>query len=208
MSEPGNLPRRPGHWLEYVSTAFAVIVSLISLWVAIGSERANRQMVASSSWPFLAVSRGNVGPNGVSLLTFRVANSGVGPAKVRTFEVFYKGKPYPSSTALMRACCDRTFSGMQSPTGAEIDKWAFVTDSVAGSVIRAGESSTFISYGLTSGDATAWHALDRARQRDITYRVCYCSVFDECWINTATGSDQLDPTPVGKCPVPPVPYSE
>ncbi|HSC18132.1 MAG TPA: hypothetical protein VLC74_04375, partial [Rhizomicrobium sp.] len=50
--------------LEYVSTAVAVIVSLLSLWVAIGSENANRQMVAAASWPILMVEGGNVGADG------------------------------------------------------------------------------------------------------------------------------------------------
>ncbi len=208
MSEPGIPTRRPRHWLEYISAVVAVVISVSSLWVAIGSEQANRQMVAAASWPMLEIGGGNIGDNGEARLTFRVTNSGVGPAKVRTFEVFYKGKAYASSTALMRGCCDKTFSGTAAPDRAQIAKWAFVTGRVAGEVIRAGESIAFINYGLDSTDAAAWHALDSARQHNFTYRVCYCSVFDECWRNTITNKDQLDPVRVDTCPVPPVPYTE
>ena len=192
-----------------MSTAVAVIVSVASLWVAIGSERANRQMVAAASWPILMVESGNVGPDGKQLLLhFKVTNSGVGPAKVRSFEVFYKGKPVPSSTALMQACCDRRFTGAEALKISELAGWDFVTGLVAGSVIRAGEDKSFILYTFNDHHAAAWHALDVARQRSMSYRLCYCSVFDECWINATVGGKQLDPAPVKICPVPPVPYGE
>ena len=200
---------RRRHWLEYASTAVAVIVSVVSLWVAIGSENANRQMVAAASWPILMVESGNVGPDGRQLLLhFRVTNSGVGPAKVRSFEVFYQGKPYTSSTALMRACCDPHFEGAEALKVSELAGWNFVTGLIAGNVIRAGDSKGFITYAFDAHHAAAWHALDIARQRGMSYRMCYCSVFDECWVNTSGHGHQLDPARVDKCPAPPVPYSE
>ena len=194
--------------LEYVSGGVAVVVSLVSLWVAIGSENANRQMVAAASWPILMVESGNVGPDQQLLLHFKVTNSGVGPAKVRTFEVLYKGKPYSTSTALMRACCDPHFAGAESLKVQELASWHFITGMIAGSVIRAGESKGFITYAFDAHHAAAWHTLDLARQRSMSYRVCYCSVFDECWINTIGHGHQLDPVRVGKCPVPAVAYGE
>lgn len=206
MSTPKDKRRQ---WLEYMSTAVAVILSVASLWVAIGSERANRQMVAAASWPILMVESGNVGPDGKQLLLhFKVTNSGVGPAKVRSFEVFYKGKAYPSSTALMQACCDRHFTGAEALNVTQLAGWNFVTGLVAGSVIRAGEDNTFIAYLFDANHTAAWHALDVARQRSMSYRLCYCSVFDECWVNGTAHGQQLDPTPVRTCPVPAVPYSE
>jgi len=194
--------------LEYVSGGVAVVVSLVSLWVAIGSENANRQMVAAASWPILMVESGNVGPDQQLLLHFKVTNSGVGPAKVRSFEVLYKGKPYSTSTALMRACCDPHFTGAESLKVQELASWHFITGMIAGSVIRAGESKGFITYAFDAHHAAAWHALDLARQRRMTYRICYCSVFDECWINTIGHGHQLDPVRVRKCPVPAVAYGE
>lgn len=207
MSEPGLPKRRPRHWLEYVSTAFAVVVSLISLWVAIATERANRQMVAAASWPLLEVDSSNVDDQGHSVLLFRVTNTGVGPAKVRSFEVFYKGHPYTTAVSLIRACCK---PGFVRPPPSENDaaKGYFITGGIAGNVIRAGETHPFIQYGLGTENEAVWRALNNARNEDITYRICFCSVFDECWMNSPKGRDQLDPTPVDKCPVPPAPYTE
>ncbi|HEY5338970.1 MAG TPA: hypothetical protein VIJ85_12255 [Rhizomicrobium sp.] len=56
-----------------------------------------------------------------------------------------------------------------------------------------------------------WNALDKA-QRVITYRICYCSVLDECWLNTVTSQlstpGQLTPKVVKTCPVPKVAYTQ
>ena len=204
-----NRPKDRRQLLEYLSTAVAVIVSLVSLWVAIGSEDANRQMVAAASWPILMVESGNVGADARQLeLHFKATNAGVGPAKVRSFEVFYKGKPYPSSTALMRACCDPHFAAAEALKLSELAARDFITGMILGSVIRAGESKGFITYAFDARHAVAWHALDLARQRSLSFRICYCSVFDECWINTIGHGHQLDPVRVDKCPVPPVSYTE
>src|ERR1700749_2403971 len=135
MSEPGIPIRRPRHWLEYISTGFSVVISLISLWVAIETERANRQMVAASSWPMLEVDSSNVDDKGNSVLLFRVTNTGVGPAKVRSFEVFYKNRPYTSAVSLIRACCKPDF---KRPSLSLKDETVggFITGGIAGNVIR------------------------------------------------------------------------
>ena len=206
MSEPGIPIRRPRHWLEYVSTAFAVIISLISLWVAIETERANRQMVAASSWPMLQVDSSSVDEKGNSVLLFHVTNTGVGPAKVRSFERFYKGQPTTGAVQLIRACCQKNF--VRTPPDESDPKDFFITGGVPGNVIRAGEVHTFIQLGLGAKNQAVWNALNKARNADVTYRICYCSVFDECWLNTVTGRNQLDPKPVDKCAVPSVAYTE
>jgi hypothetical protein len=108
----------------------------------------------------------------------------------------------------MRACCDPHFTGAEALKVSELKGWDFITGLIAGSVIRAGESKGFITYDFDSHHTAAWHALDLARQRSMSYRLCYCSVFDECWVNTIGHGHQLDPARVDKCPVPAVPYSE
>ena len=68
-------------WLEYAVTALVLVISVLSLWVAVGTEDANRRMVAAASWPFLEADEGNADEQGLPHLRFTVANSGVGPAK-------------------------------------------------------------------------------------------------------------------------------
>jgi hypothetical protein len=164
-------------------------------------------MVEASSWPLLEVDSSNVDDKGNSVLLFRVSNTGVGPAKIRSFEVFYKGRAVTGAVSLIRDCCKPDFT-RPPPSEDDARTGYFITAGIPGNVMRAGEQHYFIQMGLGTGNSAVWRALNIARNYDITYRICYCSVFDECWINSIKGRDQLDPERVDKCPVPPVPYVE
>jgi hypothetical protein len=209
MSDIPTFSRIRRHWLEYVSTFVALVVSVISLWVAIGSEDANRKMVAASSWPFLQVMTGNSDAQNHPDLIFSVTNAGVGPARVKTFEVFWKGKPYRSSFALMRDCCGYEIptSAPQTPKG-QLPPGQVSSSRVARNVIRAGGEQPFLSYELTAENVATWKTFDRVRQTELKYRICYCSVFDECWIDTFDFTGDSDPERVKACPVPKVSYVE
>lgn len=194
-----NLPDiRNKHWTEYVASIAALGISLISLWVAIGTEDANRKMVAAASWPFLRVDTSNADAEGRPDIVMSVINSGVGPAKVESFEVRWNGKFYAGSTSYLKDCCGRA----PLPFPAKPGQTSVFNGSVAGSVIRAGETRHFLEMALGPDDVAAWRALDRARSRT-QFRACYCSVFDECWLTTFS---TLQPDRVSRCPVPKVPY--
>ncbi len=48
-------------------------------------------------------------------------------------------------------------------------------------------------------------ATGAARLKELVFRICYCSVFDECFL---TDFNALHPARVDKCPVPAVPYED
>jgi hypothetical protein len=192
---------RKSVWLEYGVTAVVLGISILSLWVAVGTEDANRRMVAAASWPFLKISDGNADEQGRPRLMFSVGNSGVGPAKVESFEVFWKGKAYSRSYELLRDCCGLDLPAYQAATYRH-EATPIIDDKVAGRVIRAGETVTFLDIKMGADNEKLWHALDQAR-RDIRYRICYCSVFDECWSNDR---NDLNPARVKSCEAPKVPY--
>lgn len=194
-----DLPQiRSRHWSEYAATVAALAISLISLWVAVGTEDANRKMVAAASWPFLQLDTRNADPQGRPDIALSVINSGVGPAKVESFELGWNGKAYSGSTAYLKDCCHR----LQIPYPAKPGQTPVFTGGVAGTVIRAGESRQFLEMQLGPDNAAAWQALNRARFQT-RFRICYCSVFDECWLSTLAS---LEPERVHECPVPKVPY--
>ena len=207
MSGENATPRTTRHWLEYVSTFVAVVISVVSLWVAIGTEDANRKMVSASSWPFLQVETGNVGKEGEAVLTFELSNAGVGPAKVRNFEIVWRGKHYRSSNALLRDCCvpPAQRQSMAMPAGSTNPLTPFITGDVQGTIIRACESPRFMTYALRRDNAVIWNALDRMRTQ-FQYRMCYCSVFDECWSHVVGDQSNLNPVPVKQCPAEDPPY--
>ena len=90
------------HWAESALSIFAVIIAAISLWIAIDTERTNRQLVAEAAWPFLQTYH-SAFVEGQQAIALYIANAGVGPAKIETLEVFWNGKPYGSSTELLEA---------------------------------------------------------------------------------------------------------
>jgi hypothetical protein len=190
------------HWIEYAATFVGLVVAVISLWVAIATERANQKMVdanyrmvAAASWPFLQLNSSN-NDDGARRVTLALENAGVGPAKLQTLEVFWRGKAYGSSTALLRACC----AASPDPT-----TWAVVTTPVVGTVLRAGAERPFLQLDPTPATAAMVKAFDGVRLRELTYRACYCSVFDECWVGDLT---KLHATRVAACPTPATPYRE
>jgi hypothetical protein len=205
VSEPFEPYRR--HWIEYAATFVGLVVAVISLWVAIATERANQKMVdanyrmvAAASWPFLQIDSGN-DDNGRHRITMELQNAGVGPAKIQSFEVFWHGKAYASSAALLKDCC-ATPKTTSFQTG---------TLPVQGVVLRAGDQRQFFRFDLSADNADSWKAFDRVRQRDLTYRACYCSVFDECWVsplNTAQARHTLRVQRVNACPTPKTPYEQ
>ena len=200
-------PKR--HWLEYAITTGVLLISAVSLWVAIGTEDANRQMVEASSWPFLQVNSSNGDGQGHSILLFSISNGGVGPAKVKSLEVFWRGTAYSGAAALASACCGYKPAPIDiAKTGGPVPESVFTTARMAKTVIRAGDWANFITYPLTVQDEAVWRNLDAERRTNISFRLCYCSVFDECWTDSFTFQGDSGPRRVETCAVPRVPYDQ
>jgi hypothetical protein len=196
------------HWSDLLFAIAALFVSAVSLWVGIRTEQANEQLVAASTWPFEQVLVSNADSNSKLDLQFQVTNAGVGPARIESFELFWRGKPYRSGIQLLRECCGYQVVKATSPEAKNHTPLA--TGSVQGIVQRPGEIETFIHYPLGPDNLAVWSALDKAR-RQISYRICYCSVLNQCWRNQLKSelymSGQLHPQRVKVCPIPSVPFT-
>jgi hypothetical protein len=197
------------HWTDTLFAAAALFVSAVSLWVGIRTENANEQLVAASTWPFLQVQISNADPDTKLDLQFQVVNTGVGPAKIESFEVFYRGKPYTSGNQLLGDCCG--YHAVKATSPEAKNHTPLATGTVQGIVLRAGETETFIHYKLGDDNLPVWQALDKARE-EMRYRVCYCSVLDQCWRGELRAElympGQLHPQPVKTCPTPAVAYTK
>jgi hypothetical protein len=195
------------HWTDTLFAVAALFVSAVSLWIGIRTEDANEQLVAASTWPFLQVQISNADADAKLDLQFSVVNTGVGPAKVESFEVFWKGKPYRSAIELLEACCG--YKPVKSTLPEAKDHTPLATGTVQGIVLRAGENEMFIHYPLHEDNLAVWTALDKARDQ-MAYRVCYCSVLNDCWRSELKSElyfpGQLHPEQVKICPTPPVAY--
>ena len=200
MNQKAN--EAPGHRSEYIASALALVFSAVSLWVAMGTMNANRQMVAAASWPFVQLDSSNTDNDGHLRIQLSLVNSGVGPAKLESFELFWKGKAYESANPLMRDCCG--FRGFEVPQPeGEAPRTPLNVGTSTGAVVRAGETHPFLSYALGPDNEKEWRALDRARFQ-MEFRACYCSVFDDCWSSDLAN---LHPRRVEHCPKPALSYN-
>lgn len=79
--------------------------------------------------------------------------------------------------------------------------------STAGLVLRPGQALDFVYITRTPASAASMDVL-RSNLRNLSFRFCYCSVFDECWLGKRQFGKPADfrPSRVQACPVPTVPY--
>lgn len=117
--------------------------------------------------------------------------------------MWWHGKTYTGARSLLKACC-----GYQAFTGpADLSvagRTPVLTGGVHNVVIRAGETHNFVRVPSDPDNVAVWRKLDGVR-RELKFRACYCSVFDECWVGTLI---DLEPKRVEKCPAVAAPYIE
>ena len=208
MSEKGLPSLLERHWAESILAIGAVIIAAVSLWVAYDSERTNRQLVASASWPFVEFYTDE--PVSAHLLAFVISNDGIGPAKLESFELFWQGRAQRSPWQLLQNCCaqGKTAAGQPASLEALHNDPGLQAASDQGIVLRAGETVPIFTYRRSEPNAAIWDTLASGYVGNLSVRYCYCSAFNECWLaETRIGAPRnLDPPRVRSCPRPKVPY--
>jgi hypothetical protein len=191
--EPAE-PRKTGHHkLDLMLAGTAVFLSIVSLGVAVlhghTMERmaeANAQLVQANSWPFLEFRSSNHTGPGQNAISLTVSNNGVGPAKIYSAHVRYRGALIKSWDRFLGDCC----------TVAGEPQLQFGSSESSPVVLRAGEAITLLNVPQPGADSKAWAKLNDERHQ-VSYKFCFCSVFDDCW---TTDGLTLRPQQVTTCP--------
>lgn len=188
-------------WLDISVALCALVVSITSLCVAVlhghTMERmadANARLVAANSWPLMQRVSSDQDASGARVFSLILSNSGVGPAKIETAEVRWKGRAYRDFQELIDACC-------QPKDGPRFED--IQTSSMSHLVWRAGESRPVLLIPR-NGDAEPVAEAFRNIWTQLEMRVCYCSVFDECWLSDLRS---LHPPAAKECPKPEVMFN-
>lgn len=172
-------PRRTGRSrVDLILALTAILLSVISLYVAVENATTQRAMVSASTWPFVGIGLNN-NANDKGDIVISVGNSGVGPAKLQSFEVFYKGRPVSTGIELLQHCCG--LSTDRKKIGAAVIGHMFVSI-VDDIVLKAGEDIPVLTLRPDTGNPKLAEGLIAALG-DLRFRGCYCSVLDECWIS-------------------------
>ena len=204
MAAENEIKNRTAHagWREKVDFLVAVcalITSIASIWLSVTQSDDMQRLVQAQSWPFLGFNTSNTETNPVSgkpepVISMTIENLGVGPAKIQSLEVFYKGKNVKTSRELLRACCIEASEKIQEEAWKQTP---ILTSSVVGRVLRAGQTVPLLYWARPEKDNAVWEKLNMARF-EVEKKICYCSVFDECW---ASDLESTQATPVKSCPV-------
>ena len=198
--EHGHHHHPTGHrWLDLALPVCALFVSAVSLVLAFidGDHMqkmadANARLVEANSWPFLQYTTSNEDEHGNAVIEIGVINSGVGPAKLESFQVFWDGAPVASARDLLKTCCGLQPGQLPSMADAkgtaaeqiaqirEVSKSGLSSSQMAPSVIQAHQGQALLTLPLSERSAEVFQRLNIARGK-LTVHACYCSVFDECW---------------------------
>jgi hypothetical protein len=183
-----------GHrWLDVALGVSAVVISVVSLFLAIQHGRVMERMLEASTWPYVVIDHSNASP-GDRHLELSIINKGVGPAKIDSLEVFYNGAAQSDSGSLLRAILKPPDPHRHLPV---------VISDIVDSVLSAKEQVNFVTVEAKEYSPEEYARIDAAF-KELAYRACFCSVFDECSVIDTRVA--LRPVAVKSCQVPNKPF--
>lgn len=180
-------PRAGGRAFELVVGFGVLLISMVSLFVAVSANRTQERMLAASVWPSLLFGTSSVSVEGKPQVTFDLINRGTGPARIRWAELSIDGTGFHDTAELLRLCCNET---------AEV---SIFSSGLHRRVLGSDEWIAVVRLPREGNSEALWQAFESARHR-IRLRACYCSVLDDCWL---LDSELDDPQPVRACPTAP-----
>jgi hypothetical protein len=195
-------PRRTGHrLLDFAVAGSAILISLISLGVAIHLGQVQQRLVAANSWPFLQFASSYNIEDGKQVVSIGISNDGAGAAILKSLVVRYQGKVIRGYVELLQACCGLRQGVTKTDVGENI---GVGQESSLIGVLRAREKVTMLKLVRTSSNLEFWQRFSAARGA-LTFQACYCSIVGDCWTSDLR---TLDPAPVKSCHKNPSDYLE
>jgi hypothetical protein len=193
--EPPHSHRSMHRWFDLAIALAIVLVSAGSLYVSLHTGKTmeqlveqNARLVRANSVPLLQFDDGNVDDAGNAELYLEVKNVGTGPARIVWFEMKRQDGRF------VRNYLDLL------PPGANLSRpeAGIITGGIAPSMMPAGEARRLFTWPRPKSGAVelaAWDHINKARN-GLTVEACYCSLFDECWLTTASADV---PRPMASC---------
>jgi hypothetical protein len=187
-----------GHrWLDITLAVSAVCISLMSLFLAIQHGRVMEKMVEANTWPFVMAYFSTSNPDATPHVSLHVANKGVGPAKIESLEVFYDDVPQPGDHALLRSMLKSDDPNRRVQ---------LLRSDIVNSVMAAGDDIKIVDLNAQNYSPEETQLMQSSVSK-LGFRVCYCSVFDECSV-LDTRKTPPRPVAVKACSVPAVPFQQ
>jgi hypothetical protein len=204
-------------WYDMALPVAALFVSLVSIFIAWHHGKVmqelvhqNERIVAAESLPYLDIYTSDLA-NDLKTPTLRltVQNEGVGPARLAEVVMTVNGKPVPDFNTLVDHCCAPGLLQAKGTAGKQyrgMKNGEVVLSSLRDRMIRPGEEIDAFAWPITDANKPIVDHLEKGLASDaVNIAVCYCSVFEECWVRT-----DHDPRPIAvkQCPIASVPYRQ
>ena len=193
--------------IELIIAGAIVVISLASLFTAVYQSIIMRRTLEASVWPRVEWENSSYDDERrINAIIFALANRGVGPARIARVEILREGKRMGNEDALLLDCCVGGGTREErSVTFKRLTERTF-TSTLDGAAITPGQERILFQFDRPIEDSLAlavWDQLNETRdQLDLT--VCYCSVFDDCWVTRARAYTQTT-EPVRSCASEPEP---
>jgi hypothetical protein len=151
-----------------IGSAIAIIFSVLAVIVSFYQARIAEKQAHASVWPYLSIGY-NLYDGGPSPgFAFTVDNPGLGPAVIESVVVLLDGVPRKGWSEVTAAL------GIKPP-------FLHTVSSVHGHVLPPSVNRETTIEAIHISSIPEAKVLYRANDR-ITISICYCSVYDECWI--------------------------
>lgn len=172
---------------ETIGSITAIVVGVAALWVSFDQARVMRAQQHASVLPALQIDGYWGEYDGVPRVGVRVSNNGVGPAIIRDVTLLRDGQPTTAYDDLFAIFPDDVSTSWSSMNGRIM---------AAGNVV---EPMSIALTELPQGEAQQAFVSEWVRWG---LRVCYCSVFDRCWLADTESLGERTTPPDGVCPTP------
>ena len=154
--------------LSNLTSGLALAVSIFALAIGAWQTQLMQGQAHASVWPYLAIGYTYNSNTDVNGFIWHVDNNGVGPAKVQTVTLSVDGKPMKHWGEVLKEL------GWTKPLNVS-------TSSLNGDVIppSLNRETTIEAIRVNEREAAALFkdAIGRFK-----IDICYCSVYDDCWI--------------------------
>lgn len=177
-ARPTSRPKG-GVRIELFIAGIALTISLCALLVSFYEVRIMNAQQRASVWPYLQTSQTYSG-DGFGLTA---SNNGIGPARVNGVRVRWKGQ-------VIRSWPDFVAAALGPDSGLDYD--TLRASDLNGQVIRPGQVVQLFFLPWSERSRPLADEIDA-----IDMVVCYCSVFDQCWMVEVGAPAQ----PADRCPI-------
>ncbi len=173
---------------EMIVGLSALLVSLVAVGVALYSAYIDRAYARASVWPRLEVGRAF----NSDVYAYLVTNNGTGPAVVKWAALTLKDKP--------QTHWEQYMASIAGDKKLNADTIHYGQSHISTSVLPATKQIK-----VMSSDKPELIALLHKASSETELKLCYCSIYDECWI---TSWKQPLPLAVDECITPQQAFSQ